>query len=721
FASRDSLSQVVDEIAGRGISGPYSVSNANGVSGTEKVEIVTRDRNQPAVILSAAPLARFTDYEFEPFSGRLLFRRPVPAVDERLNPVSVRITYEVDRGGEKSWVGGLDGQIALGRFLHVGGGWAEDRTPGSAYRLTSINGTVQIGRSTVLVAEGAQSTGVGGQGLLGQPGLVIPDRADLAAEGSAARVELRHQSARLGGRIFAGTAAAGFSNPGSTLTSGRTEIGGQATLTLAEPLRVTAEAIRSEDALTGGHREGAFLALEAQLTKALAFEFGIRRGKESVQPAQGTSAGLSLFGQSGSSGTGFGFGTGSPDIDPITGLPAGNQSFGPQLSAGGAPTDTQGIDVLTARAKATIAFGEAVHAYGELEQDVRDADKKLAAVGGQVRVTEKTRAYLRHEFLSSLGNVYALNSRQRSYSTVFGVSSTVLKNADVFSEYRLRDAISGREAQAAIGLRNLWPLAEGVNLSTSLERLHSIAGLDQAATAASVGLEVTRSQRFKSTGRLEWRRDESSQSWLSTAGAARKISRDWSLLSKNYYQRTSPRSGPGQVQDRFWFGAAYRDTDTNHLNLLSRYEFRFEDMPGLPGLADARREVHAVSTHADWHPAQAWTLSGQHAAKLVKDRSESPLSSFIVQLLSGRVGHDVTDCIDLGVLASTMWSPKAGGRRHAVGVEMGYQLRDNMWLSVGYNVTGFSDRDMIASHQTARGAFIRLRTKFDEGLFTRRQ
>ena len=170
---------------------------------------------------------------------------------------------------------------------------------------------------------------------------------------------------------------------------------------------------------------------------------------------------------------------------------------------------------------------------------------------------------------------------------------------------------------------------------------------------------------------------------------ARKLSRDWTLLSKNYYQRNSPRSSPSQVQDRFWLGAAYRDTDTNHLNLLSRYEFRFEDLPGVAGLVGTRREVHTVSTHADWHPVRAWTLSGQHAAKLVQDRSESPLSRFMVQLLSGRVGYDVSSRVDLGVLASTMWSAKDGARRHAVGVEMGYQLRENMWLSVGYNMTGF--------------------------------
>ena len=156
-----------------------------------------------------------------------------------------------------------------------------------------------------------------------------------------------------------------------------------------------------------------------------------------------------------------------------------------------------------------------------------------------------------------------------------------MKDGDVFSEYRLADAISGREAEAAIGLRNQWTIAEGVRLHTGFERLHAIAGVEREATAASVGLEYLASARFKSTARLEWRNDSSSDSWLSTAGFAQKLSRNWTMLARNYYQLTVPEGTPNQVQDRFSIGAAYRDTTTNRLNLLTRYEFRVEDTSGL--------------------------------------------------------------------------------------------------------------------------------------------
>ena len=62
-----------------------------------------------------------------------------------------------------------------------------------------------------------------------------------------------------------------------------------------------------------------------------------------------------------------------------------------------------------------------------------------------------------------------------------------------------------------------------------------------------------------------------------------------------------------------------------------------------------------------------------------------------------------------------MWGGE-GGRRSAVGGELGFQLQRNLWLSVGYNATGFADRDLVSSNFTTRGFFMRLRMKFDEAV-----
>ena len=59
-----------------------------------------------------------------------------------------------------------------------------------------------------------------------------------------------------------------------------------------------------------------------------------------------------------------------------------------------------------------------------------------------------------------------------------------------------------------------------------------------------------------------------------------------------------------------------------------------------------------------------------------------------------------------------------GARQTAVGVELGYLLATNLWLSAGFNHTGFAaDRDLAGYEYTQRGAYVRLRFKFDETLF----
>jgi hypothetical protein len=50
---------------------------------------------------------------------------------------------------------------------------------------------------------------------------------------------------------------------------------------------------------------------------------------------------------------------------------------------------------------------------------------------------------------------------------------------------------------------------------------------------------------------------------------------------------------------------------------------------------------------------------------------------------------------------------------------VGYLVKQNLWLSAGYNLAGFKDRDLVGSDYTNKGFYIRLRFKFDENLFKR--
>jgi hypothetical protein len=56
-------------------------------------------------------------------------------------------------------------------------------------------------------------------------------------------------------------------------------------------------------------------------------------------------------------------------------------------------------------------------------------------------------------------------------------------------------------------------------------------------------------------------------------------------------------------------------------------------------------------------------------------------------------------------------------RQYGMGGEVGYRVARNLWLSAGYNVLGYQDQDLAGDDTTRKGAYIRLRFKFDENLF----
>ena len=56
------------------------------VENSERVELLVRDRNQPSLIIQTTPVQRFSDYEIEPLTGRLLLKGPLPSLDPNFNP-----------------------------------------------------------------------------------------------------------------------------------------------------------------------------------------------------------------------------------------------------------------------------------------------------------------------------------------------------------------------------------------------------------------------------------------------------------------------------------------------------------------------------------------------------------------------------------------------------------------------------------------------------------
>ncbi len=670
FGARDNARLIVDEIRGNGTSSGYLLRAGGLQENSERVEIIVRDRNNLGSILETRPQTRFSDYEFDFDTGRILFRSPVPSSDANFNPIFVRIFYSVETGGPKFWVQGINGALKITKNLEVGGSLVRDSDPQDNFDLKTLSATFKAGEKTTVAAELASS------------------KRDSVGRGKGSRLEIIHEGARLQARFFAGRTSADFDNPGSILSRGRGEISGRATWRLSSKTRVLAEALRTSELQNGNTRTGFQAAIEREVGRGIRAEIGVRHAKENAP-----------------------------------------------VNLGGA--NAKPVDFTSLRARLTVPVGTKSNLFGEVESDISDTSRRVLALGGDTKIGARSRLYGRHEFISSLDGRYALSGSQEQQNTIFGIDSSYSNSGHLFSEYRLGGALSDREGQAAIGVRDAWNLADGVKVLGGFERTKSMGngvsgstGASNDSTAITGGLEYTRSQNVKATTRLELRRANQSNSLLGTLGAAARLNSELTLLSRGVFNVQRGQNGVGNAaQHRLQIGVSYRDKRDDRWSGLAKYEFRQTVngtragaiLPGANGfVGDQNGTIHLFSLDANYQPGAKLTLSGHLGAKLNSDKSNGFKSSTSAALTSARAIYELNRKTELSVQGAILTS-RGGGRQTGIGAELGRLLGRDMWLSAGFNAGAVADGDLTGNGYSRRGPYLRIRFKFDESLFGSRE
>jgi hypothetical protein len=579
----------------------------------------------------------------------------VPSVDQELNPVSIRVTYEVESGGARFAIYGAEGTLALAPQLAVGGSFVRDEDPTTPRDVIGGHATWRPLAGISFSGEFAHSDS-GGTSLGEGP-----------KQGDAWRGEMRVEHARVHASAFALRLESGFENPSAGVVPGRQELGFRGTAVLDSATNVFAQALWTEDIATGGYRDGVDAGLNRRLGSMLTVEGAYRWVEETTVAAS-----------------------------PATAATAPN-------------------DMSSVRGKLTAQLPGRwrTSAFGELEQDLERDDARRIAVGGEAQLPARTRLYAKAEDIGSFGGPFALNQAQQLRTIVVGLASDELREGHVFSEYRARDAFSGRETQAAIGLRNRWTVSPGVRLDGGFERVEAIRGGSGTSTAVSGGLEFTAGPLWKGTARAEYRTQTGGEErWLASGGAARKLSRDWTTLARSTWLIV-PASE--QMDGRSQIGFAWRQTDRNVWNALGRYENRYEKS-GV-GAARVERGVNIVSGHANWRASTASTFNAHVAGKWVGDERGGIKVNTNAQLLGGRAMVDLTRRLDGGVSARLLTSHDFAAKQYGLGGEAGWLMGKNVRLAAGYNVFGFRDDDIAGSERTDHGPYLRIGVKFDEYLF----
>lgn len=704
FVAETSSSQRVNETRGLGISGPYPLAGDFDavLENSETIEVITRDANNPGLIVSRETLTRFADYEIDPISRSLYLKAPIASQDIDGNPIYLRVTVEVDEGGENYWVGGVAGKQQLTNKISVGGSYINSDDPLNKEELASINSVVKFNDKLKLVAEYAKSKASNPNY---EPSNQI-NATELAegddTDGDALRVELNYDDKnRTRAKAYYNKADEGFVTGASPLTAGRTETGIEASHKFKN--KTTAlkfEGIRTKDHTTNASREGIQASVEQRLSQNIVGEIGLRYYKqEATAASRNTQA--------------------ATDVVDVTDDTVFNDDIINQSALNGVNTLEKDIEGMTARARVTARLPKLNKAlvFAEYEQDVEHSARNATSIGGETPLGNLGRLYARHDLINSLSGSYGLDDTDERQRTVVGFDATYMKDGKVYSEYRARDAISAREAEAAIGLKNKWYVQEGLTVNTLLERVESIEGeADNNATAVGFGVEYLAQENYKASGRLEKRWGETSDTLLGSAGIAYRYNDEVTLLAKDIYSRVDYNDGHRTI-NRFQLGAAYRDYDSNQLDMLAKLEYRLDD--NNTGTDPYQKDSLIWSWSGNYHPTRPLTLSGHYAGKYNQYKADSLESDNTAHAAYVRSLYDISERWDIGVQAGTYWNNQANDLAYMLGAEVGYSPMTNLWLSLGYNFMGFEDEDIAYDDSTQEGAYFRLRFKFDEDLFKR--
>jgi len=659
FTAETDHAYLKDELPGDGTSGLYHLSHTGIVLNSEKIRLEVRDRFHSEVVVSSRQLSRFLDYTLDAQDGTIYFREPIFSRDGEFNPIYIVVEYEISSGADRALTGG--GRVAYQmskKGPEVGASLIREGTPGAHADLEGVDLTYKPDDQTTFKAESATSRKRSG-------GLDVSGNAYLA--------EVTRHGKKLDGKAYYRQEDGGFGlGQQASSESGTRKFGADGRYILTQKLGLNGEVFHKENLLTATTREVAATALTYKLDK-LSASGGLRWVKE-------------------------------------------DDSAGPAHHA----------TLLTASLKRSfLADRLDLYTTGEVAlagETSTDYPNRLI-FGGEYGLTTTTRLFAAHEITS--------DTKQDTQNTRFGFKANPWSETAFQSSLENRDGSTGQRTFANLGLTQGWKINERLRLDFGLERSQttrqsgeSQPTLDGAPTSGSLTDNFTASsagatykdRHWSLTGRAENRNGSQENKSGLLWGFYREETPGFGLSSVFRYFDTDRANGNRNITGELEFSLARRPSDSPW-TILDKAK-----------IAELHDSSPTLSTHttklinnlsANYLYDRQNQLSLSHGLKYVIDTFDGGKYQGFTQMLGVEYRHDLNREWDVGLHTAARITTIGNNALYSAGASLGHSLAQNIWLSVGYNFSGFRDDDFSAADYTSQGIYIKCRAKFDQ--FTARQ
>lgn len=653
FAAETNQSFVRDEMRGDGTSGLYQLSSAPIIANSEQVRIEVRDRFDTGEILSSSTLSRFLDYNLDTLDGTLYFKQPVSSRDPAFNPIFIVVEYESESSANEDIVaGGRASMRTDDDQFEVGVSHINEGQQGAESDLTGLDIRWQVNPETLLKAEFASSNRT---------------ESGVDTSGSAHSVTLEHQGEKVDVRAYLKEVDDGFGlGQQNAAEKGIRKVGVDGRAQISERFYFDGEASWQQNLETEAIRNTARAQLRYE----------------------------------------------SNGFTASTGLVHASDEF----------ADGQTLDSNLAELGVSKKFGSVtLRAIGsfELGSDAENVDLPTTIViGADYRIMQGVELFAEYEE----GSGPLLDTSM----TRLGVKASPWSRAQINSSITSEETEYGPRLFSNVGLIQGFQLSEHWVLDFGLDQANTIADssirqFDPARELATGSLSddfvavfmgaAYNAELWSANSRIEYRNSDSEERKTLLSGWYREPSMGHGLSAGLAMFFSENISGTKTSATDLKFGWAWRKAESRW-SILNRVDLVFEDTELLTQTEESQRLINNFNVNR--RISARTQLSLQYAFKYVKSMFDSQEFSGYTDLVGVDFRRGFRNKWDWGTHASTYHSYESEIIDYGFGLDVGYNVRDNLWVTIGYNVTGFHDSDFTSARYTAQGPYLQISMKADQ-------
>ena len=679
FAAKTDQRYARDEIQGNGLSGPYRLSGRDIVPNSDQVRIEVRDRFRSELIVSTTQLTRHIDYDIDTSLSTLRFRSPVLTRDGNLNPTFIVVDYETYGSGDKVVGGGrVATRFAKGK-VEVGVSGLHDETAGNV-SLIGVDVKAKPTRTTEIRAEA--STG-------GKTGL---------SDGKAFLAEVEHHSSGKDGLFYVRQQDYGFGvGQQNVVEAGTRKFGFDGHVVVTPKITVTGSAWHQQQLDTPGTRTAAEVRAEYRRANGTIFVGGQLAMDRGIDGKDRDSRLLTLGGTQALMGGKLG----------ITGQT--------QFAPGG---DKASVDFpVRHQITASYRVTPGIRLIGGYEiANGKDYTANTAQVGFDVK------PWTGAKLMSTINQQAIGENGQRTFAQ-YGMNQSlpIGQHWTLDASLDASTTVRGKIPTGAV-INAFQPVASGGSLSQQGQDANG----NYVAVTFGAGY---RAAKWSWNGRGEYRDGRSDTRWGFTSNLLRTLGEGKTLASGVKYNRVTDKTGKVATFLDADLALAYRPLDSRW-SVLERLELRNEK-------ADAGVSAGNVLGVSSYGYAGQTTLrlvnnlalnyrSGAegighgfeatvyYGAKWVRGSFGADDYTGYIDVTGFDLRKDVGRKFDIGVQGSVQHAWGRGSFAFSGGPSAGASPAPNLWISAGYNVAGYRDRDFEEDRYTRKGPYVTMRLKFDQ-------